>query len=130
MKRATGIGGVFFRCKDPVKTREWYAKHLGLNVNEYGTSFKWTTAEPAGYTAWCTFKDDTDYFGNSGQEFMINYRVEDLEWLIAELKKEGVEIAGEIDTYDYGKFAHIIDCDGRKVELWEAYDEEYAKMAQ
>ncbi|MHC4937673.1 MAG: VOC family protein [Planctomycetota bacterium] len=133
MKRVTGIGGIFFRSKDPQATREWYAKHLGLNNHpEWGTSFEWRQAPDGkqhGYTAWNPFPEDTDYFGED-QQFMVNYRVADLEALIAALREEGVEIAKEIQAFDYGKFAHIVGPDGIRIELWEPNDEEYEKIVE
>ena len=132
MKRVTGIGGIFFRAKDPEATRNWYQKHLGLNMDpSYGTSFEWRHAgdgDQKGYTAWSPFAADTDYFGDASQQYMVNYRVADLEALIVTLRDEGVEIAGEIKTFDYGKFAHVVGPDGHRIELWEPNDEEYEKI--
>jgi predicted enzyme related to lactoylglutathione lyase len=131
MKRATSLGGIFIKCEDPKSQRSWYAKHLGLNTDDYGTSFEWRkpdNPEEKGYTAWSMFKKDTDYFQPSQKDFMINFRVENLEALLEELKKEGIGIVGEIQVFEYGKFAHIMDPEGNKVELWEANDEEYGKM--
>ncbi|MHC4850260.1 MAG: VOC family protein [Planctomycetota bacterium] len=132
MKRVTGIGGIFFRAQDPDATRNWYAAHLGLNIDpSYGTSFEWRHADDAakkGYTAWSPFAQDTDYFGDSGQQYMVNYRVADLEALIETLRGEGVEIAKEIQTFGYGKFAHIVGPEGVRIELWEPNDEEYCKI--
>jgi predicted enzyme related to lactoylglutathione lyase len=134
MKRATAIGGIFFRSADTTATNAWYAKHLGVNLDaQYGTSFEWRHADDPqlrGFTAWSPFKADTDYFGDPNQQFMVNYRVADLEALIPVLKEEGVAVVKEIETLDYGKFAHVIDGDGRRVELWEAYDEPYGKMVE
>ena len=133
MKRVTGIGGIFFKTKDPKKTKDWYQKHLGLQTDEYGTSFEWRHAEEPkkkGYTAWSPFEDKTKYFGESGQEFMINYRVENLEELVKQLIEEGVKIADEIATYEYGKFVHIEDPNGHRIELWEPIDEEYDKILE
>ena len=127
MKRATGIGGIFFRSKDPAATRAWYAKHLGLSTDDYGTSFAWGGGE---FTAWSPFKDDTDYFGRSGQQFMVNYRVADMGALLAALRDERVEIVDEPEKLEYGTFVHIVDCDGRRVELWEPNDDEYGKMTE
>lgn len=127
MKRVTGIGGVFFKCKDPVATRAWYKKHLGLDTDDYGTCFEWG-GEHSGHTQWSPFKADTKYFAPSEQPYMINYRVEDLTWLIATLKEEGVTVLDEIAVYDYGKFAHILDLDGNKIELWEPNNEEFKKI--
>ncbi|MDR8393067.1 VOC family protein [Aliifodinibius sp. S!AR15-10] len=132
MKRVTGIGGVFFKSKDSKKTRAWYKKHLGIDSGEYGGTFEWRHSDDKdkkGFTAWGPFKDDTEYFDPSEREFMINYRVDDLEALIEVLKEEGVEIVGEIEEYEYGKFGWIIDPDGTKIELWEPNDEVYANIA-
>jgi predicted enzyme related to lactoylglutathione lyase len=126
-KRVTAIGGIFFKCDDPANVRDWYNRHLGLNTTEYGATFEWRHADAPdkkGLTAWNTFARNTDYFGSTGKEFMVNFRVENLEWLLEELKKEGIEQVGEMQVYDYGKFAHIMDPEGNKIELWEAFDEE------
>lgn len=122
MKKVTGIGGIFFKCKDPNKMKEWYQKHLGLDTNPYGASFEWYEAADStkkGLTQWTPFPENTKYFEPSQREFMINYRVENLEALVEELKKEGVTIVDKIESYDYGKFVHILDAEGNKVELWE-----------
>ncbi|MEN9521635.1 MAG: hypothetical protein RL065_12 [Bacteroidota bacterium] len=122
MKRVTGIGGIFFKCKDPKKMNEWYKTHLGLNANPYGASFEWyetPDSSKKAQTQWTPFAETTKYFEPSAKEFMINYRVENLEALVEELKKEGVTILDKIETYDYGKFVHILDAEGNKVELWE-----------
>jgi lactoylglutathione lyase len=124
-KRVTGIGGIFFKSNDPKAMREWYEKHLGLAATDYGTMFEWRHAdepEKKGTTVWNPFKADTKYFEPSGKEYMFNYRVENLEWLLQELKKEGIEPIGEMQVYEYGKFAHIVDPEGTKIELWEAID--------
>ena len=129
MKRVTGIGGIFFKTPDPKKTRVWYSKHLGFDTDDYGTSFEWkNNAKTTGFTAWSTFGEGSNYFGEGGQAFMINYRVADLEALIKVLKEEGVQVVKEIETYEYGKFAHILDCDGLRLELWEPCDEEFDKL--
>jgi predicted enzyme related to lactoylglutathione lyase len=133
MKKVTGIGGVFFKCKDPVKVKEWYSTHLGMETDEYGTSFEWRQGDdPSGYgfTQWSPFSEKTAYFGSPDQDFMINYRVENLEALVDELKTSGVEVVDSIETYDYGKFVHIIDIEGNKVELWEPVDSEYDKIVK
>lgn len=133
MKRVTGIGGVFFKCQSPDKMKNWYQKHLGLETDAYGTSFEWRQAEDAnkkGYTAWSPFQKNTDYFGKADQDYMINYRVENLEALVEELRKEGVEIVDEIESFEYGKFVHIVDVEGNRIELWEPVDEEYDKILE
>ena len=126
MKRVIGIGGIFFKCKDPEKVKEWYKTHLGFDTDPYGVKFEWRQEEEvkSGYTLWSPFDDGTKYFEPSSKDFMINYRVHDLEALVIELKKEGVALLDEIETYDYGKFVHILDIEGNKIELWEANDEE------
>ena len=124
-KKVTGIGGIFFKCKDPKAVNEWYKTHLGFDTTPYGTSFEWRhsdDSEKKGLTQWNPFAQDTKYFEPSTKDLMINYRVEDLEWLLGELKKEGIEPLGEMQVYDYGKFAHIMDPEGNKIELWEAKD--------
>ncbi len=121
-KKVRGIGGIFFKSKDPYKVKEWYSKHLGLNTDEYGTSFKWCQypdKENIAYTQWSPFDEKTDYFTPSEKDFMINYRVENLESLVEEMKANGVKILDKIVTYDYGKFVHILDIEGNKLELWE-----------
>lgn len=122
MKKVTGIGGVFFKCKDPKQMNLWYNTHLGLDAGQYGASFEWREeSDPTkkGVTQWSTFADDTKYFEPSTKDFMINYRVEDLEGLVEQLKKEGVTVVDSIEASDYGKFVHILDPEGNKVELWE-----------
>jgi predicted enzyme related to lactoylglutathione lyase len=126
MKRVTGIGGIFFKSKDPKSTKEWYAKHLGFNTDEWGAAFITRKVEDPNknaYLQWSPFSSQTDYFEPSQKEFMINYRVENIETLVTILKDEGVTICDEITSYDYGKFVHIMDEDGNKVELWEPVDE-------
>lgn len=122
MKKVTGIGGIFFKSKDPKATTEWYKKNLGLNTNPYGAMFDWYEGHDntiKAQTQWSPFADNTKYFEPSTKEFMINYRVENLEALIVELKSAGVTFVDEMETYDYGKFIHILDPEGNKIELWE-----------
>ena len=119
MKRVTGIGGVFFKCEDPERMRNWYKEHLGLNTDEYGTVFvaggKNSSEE---FTTWSPFPKDTDYFSPSSKDFMINFCVDDLEKLIPVLASEGVEIIDELEVFEYGKFIHILDPEKNKIELW------------
>jgi catechol 2,3-dioxygenase-like lactoylglutathione lyase family enzyme len=131
MKKVTGIGGIFFKCKDPDKMREWYHKHLGLITNQYGAVFEWyqgADSTKKGFTNWSPFNERTKYFEPSTKGFMINYRVDDLEALVGELKKSGVTTLDTIETYGYGKFVHVLDAEGNKVELWEPNDIEYEKL--
>ncbi|MGZ3839645.1 MAG: VOC family protein [Flavisolibacter sp.] len=126
MKKVTGIGGIFFKCKDPNKINEWYKKHLGFDTTQYGTSFEWRQdgdTSKKGSTQWSPFAETTKYFEPSTKDFMINYRVENLEALVAQLKNDGVTILDNIEDSEYGKFVHIIDLEGNKVELWEPKDE-------
>lgn len=123
MKKVTGIGGIFFKCQDPEKVREWYKTHLGFNVNPYyGAKFEWGKGDATkkGYTLWSPFSSKTKSFEPSSKDFMINYRVDDLEALVEELKKEGVTVLDNIEASEYGKFVHILDIEGNKIELWEA----------
>lgn len=125
MKKVTGIGGIFFKCKDPKKMTEWYKTHLGLTTNPYGATFEWYEGDDStkkAQTQWTPFAETTKYFEPSSKDFMINYRVDNLEALVEELKKEGVTIVDKIEAYDYGKFVHILDAEGNKVQLWEAID--------
>lgn len=125
MKKVTGIGGVFFKCKDPHAVTEWYKKHLGLNTNPYGATFEWYEGDDntkKAQTQWTPFAEGTKYFEPSGKDFMINYRVANLVALVDELKAEGVTVLDAIETYDYGKFVHILDSEGNKIQLWEPID--------
>lgn len=119
-KRVTGIGGFFFKATNSKELVAWYGKHLGLNTDAYGSTFRWKDEEGnACSTQWSPFAADTTYFAPSEKQFMQNFRVENLEQLLAALKEEGVTIVGEIESYDYGKFGWIVDPEGNKIELWE-----------
>jgi catechol 2,3-dioxygenase-like lactoylglutathione lyase family enzyme len=131
MKRVTGIGGIFFKCKDPKRMKEWYRAHLGLDTDDYGTNFEWRQGgNPAlkGFTQWSPFAGETTYFDPSASDFMVGYRVENIEELVELLKAEGVTVLDSIEAFEYGKFVHILDLEGNKVELWEPNDEEYDKI--
>lgn len=126
MKKVTGIGGVFFKSENPKVINEWYTQNLGIATSEFGAVFDWLQADDPskkGTTVWCAFAQDTQYFNPSTKPFMINYRVEDLTALVAELKQNGVTVVDEIAVYDYGKFVHILDPDGNIIELWEPVTE-------
>jgi predicted enzyme related to lactoylglutathione lyase len=126
MKKVTGIGGIFFKCQDPTKIKSWYQQHLGLNITDYGVQFEWNQegdTSKKGSTTWAPFSAKSDYFAPSNKEFMINYRVDNLVALVEELKKEGVPLLDEIAVYDYGKFIHLMDPEGNKIELWEPLNE-------
>ncbi|MDF2438096.1 MAG: glyoxalase [Bacteroidota bacterium] len=123
--KVTGIGGVFFKCKDPKALKQWYSDHLGMKVDQYGTNFEWFTAPDStkkGTTQWGPFKETTKYFLPSTKEFMINYRIDDMNAMAKRLKEEGVTITDTVETFDYGKFLHIMDLEGNKIELWEPID--------
>jgi len=125
MEKVTGIGGIFFKCKDPKAVNEWYEKHLGFETSPYGTSFEWLQADDStkkGLTQWSPFAETSKYFEPSTKDFMINYRVTNIEALVAQLKTEGVIILDQIEDSDYGKFVHILDVEGNKIQLWEAKD--------
>jgi predicted enzyme related to lactoylglutathione lyase len=132
-KKVTGIGGIFFKCKDPGKMKEWYQIHLGLNADKYGAVFEWwqgADSTKKGFTQWSPFSEKTKYFEPSTKDFMINYRVENMESLVEEFKKNGVTVVDTIETVDYGKFVHILDIEGNKIELWEPNDIEYEKLGK
>ena len=123
MKRVTGIGGIFFNSADPVKLRAWYKEHLGIDVQEWGgAAFEWTDSEGkpmAGTTAWTINDVTNNSFAPSNAPFMVNYRVADLHALVKALKIEGCNVLDEINESEYGKFVHVMDPDGNKLELWE-----------
>ncbi|HYE61140.1 MAG TPA: VOC family protein [Phycisphaerales bacterium] len=121
MKRVTGIGGVFFKARDRKALGEWYKKHLGIDVQPWGgAAFNWADDSGGkGATIWCPHKAETDYFAPSQASFMINYRVEDLDALIAALRAEGCNVVGEPQDSEYGKFGWVMDPEGNKVELWQ-----------
>ncbi len=131
--RVTGIGGIFFKTQDPESTKAWYSQNLGLQTDEWGTCFEWFQGDnpnQKGFTQWSPFPADTDYFKPSEQPFMINYRVVHLEKLVEQLRSKGVTILDEIATYDYGKFVHILDPEGNKIELWEPIDEAFDPLVE
>lgn len=131
IKKVTGIGGIFFKCKDPGKMREWYKRHLGFNTNKYGSVFEWfqgADSTKKGFTQWSPFNEKTKYFAPSTKDFMINYRVENLMALVDQLKKDSVSITDSMEVASYGKFIHIMDIEGNKIELWEPNDIEYEKL--
>ena len=129
--KVTGIGGIFFKSKNPKESKEWYGENLGLAIGEYGSPFEFRNAnrpDEINYLNWSPFADDTEYFAPSEKEFMINYRVQNIVGLVKKLKANGVTIVDEIETYDYGKFVHIMDNEGNKIELWEPVDSVFTEM--
>ena len=123
MKRVTGIGGIFFRAKDAEGLREWYRKHLGIAVEDWGgTVFRWQSPENpsgAGTTTWSIFESDTKYFGPAAPSFMVNYRVADLRALLDALRAEGCAVEDKVEESEFGKFGWVTDPEGNRVELWE-----------
>jgi predicted enzyme related to lactoylglutathione lyase len=123
MKRVTGIGGIFFKAKDPIALRAWYQKHLGIDVQEWGgAAFRWTDSDgkpAAGTTVWTVADAAGDPFAPSAASFMVNYRVADLPALLHALRAEGCNVLEKSDVSEYGKFGWVIDPEGNKVELWE-----------
>jgi predicted enzyme related to lactoylglutathione lyase len=123
--KVTGIGGIFFKAKDTKQIKQWYSDNLGLEVNEYGSVFEFRNAndpQAINYLQWSPFNEQTDYFAPSEKEFMINYRVQSIEAMVKKLKENGVRVLDEIEELEYGKFVHILDVEGNKVELWEPAD--------
>ncbi len=120
-EKVTGIGGIFFRVREPEKISAWYQQHLGISVKDGHADFVWREHErpdQIGRTVWSVFPTDTDYFGPSRPAFMINYRVENLERMLAQLRRDGVTVE-KVEEYDYGRFAWITDPEGNRIELWE-----------
>lgn len=125
MKRVTGVGGIFFKAKDPMTLSAWYERHLGIkpaSEGENSAMFKWRDSEnpdQEGMTVWSLFPQNTTYFNPSAAPFMVNYRVEDLDGLLDALRAEGVTIDPKREDYEYGRFAWIVDPEGNRIELWE-----------
>jgi predicted enzyme related to lactoylglutathione lyase len=111
-----GVGGVFFRAHDPVALRGWYAEHLGIDMEEYGTTF---TAKDGDQTVWAPFPADTGFFGSGGQQLMVNFRVRDLDAMLAQLRAAGVDVDERVEKMEYGRFAWASDLEGNRFELWE-----------
>lgn len=129
--KVTGIGGIFFRSKNPKEITEWYGRNLGLAIDDYGSPFEFRNAndpEQINYLRWSPFSEGTEYFKPSEKEFMINYRVQNIEGLVRKLRENGVTIVDEIETFEYGKFVHIMDPEGNKIELWEPVDSVFTQM--
>ena len=123
--KVTGIGGIFFFSENPEKTKQWYSENLGVETNDWGATFESRNVnrpKEINYLQWSLFKKESEYFLPSKKEFMINYRVQYIEALVEKLKSKGVTILDSIVTYEYGKFVHIMDDEGNKIELWEPVD--------
>ena len=123
MKRVTGIGGIFFKARDAAALREWYTRHLGIDVQAWGgAAFNWADGEgrpTGGTTVWSVFKEGSEKFAPGDASFMVNYRVADVHGLVAALRAEGCNVVGEVEDSEYGKFGWVVDPEGNKIELWE-----------
>lgn len=118
MAKVIGLGGIFFRSRDPGALRDWYAKHLGIAMSDYGASFAEDAARP-GSTLWAPFGPETNYFAPSTKEFMLNFRVDDLDALLARLRTDGVEVDPNVHEDENGRFGWIMDPEGTRIELWQ-----------
>jgi predicted enzyme related to lactoylglutathione lyase len=126
--KVIGIGGVFLKFKDPSKMNKWYAEILGMTPNDYGILFSFNDGKnKKGYLQLGTFSEDSDYFGSSKQQVMLNFRVDNLEKLIEKLRLNSVELADQLEIFDYGKFIHINDPEGNRIELWEPIDDSFSE---
>jgi len=129
MQRVAGIGGIFFKAKDPKALGLWYQNHLGINIEDWGgTVFRWVDDQTApasggGSTVWSPFKEDTDYFGTSQAGFMVNFRVSNLDAMLAQLREHGCEVDDKTEVSEFGKFGWVTDPEGNRVELWQPPEE-------
>jgi predicted enzyme related to lactoylglutathione lyase len=119
MERVVGIGGIFFKARDPKALAEWYRQHLGMPVGTESTDAALTSAGAGEMTVWSTFPTDTPYFGSGPAPFMVNYRVKDLEAMLAQLRAAGAQVEDRIEDYDYGRFGWATDPEGNRFELWQ-----------
>lgn len=120
MALVAGIGGIFFKARDPDALAAWYRERLGVPVEDGNWAvFRWGADGPAGTTVWAVFRDDTDYFGPSGGGFMLNFRVDDLDRVLAELRQDGVKVVDRVEEHEYGRFGWIVDPEGNRIELWQ-----------
>lgn len=128
--KVTGIGGIFFKSNNSKILNNWYYDNLGLIPNESGSMFEWRNSETdfISYTQWSPFSKKTNYFNPSKKDFMINYRVDNMNELLKKLKANKVVVLDTIESYEYGKFLHILDCDSNKIELWEPIDGPFMKL--
>jgi predicted enzyme related to lactoylglutathione lyase len=117
VERVQGIGGVFFRARDPQSLARWYEQHLGIPIEEWGGSVM--RAEAGDVTVWSPFKADTEYFGPSGQQLMVNYRVRDLDAMLEQLRAAGVEVDDNLHEDENGRFGWAVDPEGNRIELWQ-----------
>ncbi len=126
--KAIGIGGIFLKFKNPTKMNLWYSEILGLTTNAYGVLFSFNSDQSkSALLQLGTFPTDSDYFGSESQQAMINFRVDNLELMLIRLKAANVEILDEMETFEYGKFIHINDPEGNRIELWEPIDAAFSE---
>lgn len=125
MAQVIGLGGVFIKFKDPAKMRDWYSNVLGMITNDYGVLFRFNESQDKGSLQLGTFDINSSYFGSAEQQCMLNFRVDDLDQFIIVLKENNVKVLDEVESYSYGKFLHIEDPEGNKIELWEPIDGEF-----
>jgi predicted enzyme related to lactoylglutathione lyase len=116
VERVAGIGGVFVRARDPDALRAWYAEHLGIDMEDFGTVF---VARDGDHTVWAPFPADTDYFGDKEQQLMVNFRVENLDAMLAQLRAAGVTVDENVHEQEFGRFGWATDLEGNRLELWE-----------
>ena len=119
MAKVTGFGGIFFKAHDPQALGAWYEKHLRMKIERFGGAKFAEDATRPGCTLWTPFKQDTKYFAPSDKPYMMNFRVDDLHALLAELRGAGVQVDERVDESEYGRFGWIMDPEGNRVELWE-----------
>ena len=119
MAKVTGLGGIFFKSSDPAALSAWYAKHLGLAAEDWGGVRFNEDEQRAGYTLWSPFAADTTYFAPSPQPYMVNFRVDDLDALLTQLRAEGVEVDERVESSEFGRFGWVMDLEGTRIELWQ-----------
>jgi predicted enzyme related to lactoylglutathione lyase len=129
--RVTGIGGIFFKSRDPEALKAWYSKHFGMTMNEYGALMEFHTGpspKALGYLQWSPFSERTKYFAPSAKDFMINYRVTGIDELVAQLRRDSVMVLDSIERVEYGAFVHLMDPEGNKIELWDPEDSVFTRL--
>ena len=119
MAKVIGFGGVFFKARDPKTLAAWYETHLGLKLEEFGGALFFDDAARPGYVVWAPFAENTKYFEPSAKPYMVNFRVDDLHALLAQLRGAGVQVDARVDESEFGRFGWIMDPEGNRVELWE-----------
>ena len=119
MAKVTGLGGIFFKARDPKALSAWYAQHLGFRIEEFGGTLFFDDSTRPGYIVWAPFAEDAQYFAPSVKPFMVNFRVDDLHALLAQLRGAGVQVDARVEESEFGRFGWIMDPEGNRVELWE-----------